>query len=360
MDIRDVPVGRRTPRPADARIVTSGLAAVRPGPGGASTGSISPSNPSGPAGATARAAADPLAPIGLAVFVTVIAFLVDYERRAPWYVGQIPIPWSVLSAVLVLVTLAERSRRRDDRAPGSATAAEGPLAGFTRMTLGRLSDWYAFYAVTGVLLVAATVAYRHHVGSWTEPFAVLANGVAEEATFRYAIPLLVGGACVILGASRLAVPAGVTVSVVLFATMPGHLDQISRPIELAPFIAFAVLTTLVALRTGALLPGMLAHTLTNLCTLPVTLGVAAASWRVFGVLAALLGLVVAAEHAIRVEARRRAVAAVGPEPATAVAVVGPVIDLDFEATVAPVFEPAPRPLAPPLEPIDPAGARTPR
>jgi hypothetical protein len=288
--------------------------------------------------------------------VTVVAFLVDYERRAPWYVGQIPIPWSVLSSVLVLVTLAGRSRRHDDRPPAPG---EGPLAGFTRMTLGRPSDWYAFYAVTGVLLVVATVAYRHHVGSWTEPFAVLANGVAEEATFRYAIPLLVGGACVIVGAARVAVPAGVTISVVLFATMPGHLDQIGTPVELTPFVAFAVLTSLVALRTGALLPGMLAHTLTNLCTLPVTLGVAAASWRVFGVLAALLGLVIAAEHAIRMETRRRTLAAVEPEPAVPAVAMGRVVDLDFEATVAPVFEPAARPLTPPLEPIDPAGAPTP-
>ena len=53
---------------------------------------------------------------------------------------------------------------------------------------------------------------------------------------------------------------------------------------------------------------MLAHALTNLCTLPVTLGVAPPSLRLAGVAAALLGLVLASENAIRrQEIRTRAI-----------------------------------------------------
>ncbi len=279
---------------------------------------------------------DPLAPVGAAVVLAVLAFLVDYRRPAPHFVGRIPIPWSVIPAALILVVLAVPLRRRrvlrDD-------GDRGPLAPYARMTLGRLSDWWCFYLLMAALLALAFWNYHEHLGSWTEPFALLANGISEETTFRYALPLLAAGAIVAIGAPRVAVPCGVALSCILFATMPGHVDQMRRPIDIAPFIAFAVLTSMVALRSRALLPGMLAHTLTNLCTLPVTLGVAPPSLRLAGVAAGLLGLVLAAENAIRRdEARVRAARVVAAGQADRSSLV----DLDFEADAAPLFDAVPR------------------
>jgi hypothetical protein len=270
--------------------------------------------------------------------LAVLAFLVDYRRPAPHYVGRIPIPWSVIPAALILVLLAVPLRRRRLLRDGGG---RGPLAPYARMTLGRLSDWWCFYLLMVALLALAFWNYHEHLGSWTEPFALLANGISEETTFRFALPMLAAGAIVVIGAPRVAVPCGVALSCILFATMPGHVDQMQRPLDIAPFIAFAVLTSMVAVRSRALLPGMLAHTLTNLCTLPVTLGVAPPSLRLAGVAAGLLGLVLAAENAIqRDEARIRAARLAAARDADP----GSVLDLDFEAAAAPLFEATPRAL----------------
>jgi membrane protease YdiL (CAAX protease family) len=288
--------------------------------------------------ATTRATRpDPLAPIGLAVVLATLAFLADYRGPAPHYVGRIPIPWSVISAVLIVLVLAQpRSRRALVRTGGD----RGPLRPYARMTLGRLSDWWCYYLLMTALLALAVWNYHHLLGTWTEPFALLANGISEEATFRYALPLLAAGAIVVIGAPRVAVPCGVALSCILFATMPGHVDQMQRPLDVAPFLAFAVLTSMVAVRSQSLLPGMLAHTLANLCTLPVTLGVAAPSLRLAGVAAGLLGLVLAAENAIRRdEVRTRA----AREAAAAEADRASVLDLDFEAGAAQVFGAVARP-----------------
>jgi hypothetical protein len=293
---------------------------------------------------TAADGPDPLASVGLAVVLAVVAFLVDYTEPAPWFVGRIPIPWSVIPAVLVIVVLAQpHGRRRGLRDGGD----RGPLAPYTGMTLGRLADWWCFYLLMVALLALAFWNYHEHLGSWTEPFALLANGISEETTFRYALPMLAAGAIVVVGAPRVAVPCGVALSCILFATMPGHVDQMQRPLDIAPFIAFAVLTSLVAVRSGALVPGMLAHTLTNMCTLPVTLGVAPPSLRLAGVAAGLLGLVLAAENAIRRDEARireaRLAASGAPDG-------GSTLDLDFEAAAAPLFDvvPATCPVAGPL------------
>jgi hypothetical protein len=285
-------------------------------------------------GTPSAARPDPLAPIGFAVLLAVVAFLVDYQGPAPRFVGRIPIPWSMAPAALILVILAQpRSRRGMLRNGGD----RGPLGPYARMTLGRLSDWWCYYLLMVALLVLAVWNYHRHLGSWTEPLAVLANGISEETTFRYALPLLAAGAVVVLGAPRLAIPSGVALSCVLFATMPGHVDQMQRPLDVAPFLAFALLTSMVAVRSGALLPGMLAHALANLCTLPVTLGAAPMSLRAAGVAAGLLGLVLAAENAIRRdEARARTAAADPAAPSNADELF--VVDLDFEAAAAPVFD----------------------
>jgi hypothetical protein len=269
------------------------------------------------------------------VVVAALAFLVDYRQRAPWFVGRIPIPWSVIPAALVLLVLARPLRRRRGLADGDDRS---PLAPYARMTLGRLSDWWCVYLLMVALLALAFWNYHEHLGSWTEPFALLANGISEETTFRYALPMLAAGAIVVVGAPRVALPCGVSLSCILFATMPGHVDQMQRPLDIAPFIAFAVLTSMVAVRSRALVPGMLAHTLTNLCTLPVTLGVAPPSLRLAGVAAGLLGLVLSAENAIRrdesrARAARLAAARAADSPSS--------IDLDFEAAAGPLFEVVP-------------------
>jgi hypothetical protein len=298
-------------------------------------GGRTPPRTSGRPAATGARRPDPLAPIGIAVVLAVVAFLVDYRRPAPRFVGRIPIPWSVGPAALILLVLAQPLGRRGMLRNGGD---QGPLRPYARMTLGRLSDWWCYYLLMVALLALAVWNYHEQLGSWTEPLALLANAMSEETTFRYALPVLAAGAIVTIGAPRVAIPCGVALSCVLFATMPGHVDQMQRPLDIAPFLAFAVLTSMVAVRSGALLPGMLAHALANLCTLPVTLGVAQPSLRLAGVAAGLLGLVLAAENAIRRdEVRARAAARARAETADR-----RIVDVDFEAAAAPLFDVVPR------------------
>ncbi len=284
----------------------------------------------------ARATTDPATAVTVVVVAVVVGFLYDYVVPSPWWVGRLPIPMSLFPSIALLGVLARRGR------PGRATtAADGPLIEFLDMRLGPWRCWREFYVVVTIGLAVAAAYYARRMGSGTEPLALLANALVEEAQFRYSIPLLVAAAALIVGAGRtLALAIGLGISSIMFAAMPGHLEQMTGPFDIAPFLAFAVLTSMVAIRTRALLPCVLAHTLVNMCTLPVAIGLAPPGVRLAGVVIGLIGLVVAAEIANQ----RRASDAEAP-PAT-VAIAGAIaldldletdIDLDFESRMAPAF-----------------------
>jgi hypothetical protein len=271
----------------------------------------------------------------IAVLLSTLAFVVDDRRLAPMFMGRIPIPWSVGTAVIMLAVLAQPVGDREPR--GGRWNPPGPYA---RMTLGSPSDWAGFYAVMGTLLGVAAVVYHHCVGSWVEPLALLANAISEETTFRYALPVLAAATLVgARGPSRAVMPCAVGVSALLFATMPGHVQQMHGRLDIAPFLAFAVLMSMVSLRTGALLPAMLAHTLINVCTLPVNLNVAPPTLRLGGVVVALVGLVIASRHAAHQQEARAEFAArlASIEPTYMTARQRVVVDLDFEERAAAIL-----------------------
>lgn len=138
-----------------------------------------------------------------------------------------------------------------------------------------LRVWRETLTVVGGLLVAVGVVFVARVGS---PGEVLAFGIGsgeEELVFRFAAPLAVGG----LAAWVLGRPVGdvrswgtgpcavaVVASAVVFTCMPGHLAQVTGPLQVVPFLSIAMLLTYIVLRTGALLPGIAVHALLNLAT----------------------------------------------------------------------------------------------
>jgi hypothetical protein len=288
-------------------------------------------------------------PVGVAVALTVVAFWIDRRWSPSLFLGRIPIPCSVATAVVVLVLLA-RPREHRPAATGAVRHDErpSPLACYARMAVGSPSDWAGFYAVMAALLAIAAMIYRLRTGSWIEPVAVFMDALGEEATFRYALPLVIATAVVVARApSRAVVPCATAVSALLFATMPGHIQQMHARIDIVPFVAFALLMSIVSLRTGALLPVVLAHALVNLCTLPVNLGVAPPILRLAGVMAALGGLVIASRHATDQQRARADFAArlASIEPTFHAVSSHAELDLDFEAHAASLFNRAPeRPL----------------
>jgi len=280
-------------------------------------------------------AAGPLHLLWIAVLLSTLTFVVDDRRLAPMFMGQIPIPWSVGSAVTVLVVLVQSRGHREPRSD-----RWNPPEPYARMTLGSPSDWAGFYALMGTLLAVAAVVYHHCVGSWIEPLALFANAISEETTFRYALPLIAAATLVAARApSRAVVPCAVAASALLFAMTPGHVQQMHERLDMVPFLAFEVLMSMVSLRTGALLPAMLAHTLINVCTLPVNLNVAPPILRLCGVVAGLVGLVVAGRHAThRQEARVEFAARLASiEPTFITARQPTVLDLDFEEGAASIL-----------------------
>ncbi len=305
---------------------------------------------SGSHGLRARSTTDPSVAVTAVVVVVVVGFLYDYFAPSPWWVGRLPIPMSLFPSLALLVALARRGR-----AGRTTTDPDGPLVDFLDMRLGPWRHWREFYVVLGIGLVVAAGYYSRTMGSDTESLALLANALVEEAQFRYSIPLLIAAAALIVGAGRsVALAIGLGISSVTFAAMPGHLEQMTSLLDIAPFLAFAVLTSMVALRTRSFLPGVLAHTLVNICTLPVSLGQAPSGVRLAGVVIGLIGLVVASEIANQRRAweARAPGRTVGtkhptrPEPLDLEMDVNVDrsldididIDLDFETSLAPVFD----------------------
>jgi Type II CAAX prenyl endopeptidase Rce1-like len=314
---------------------------------------------SGASGGAQRASvrAEPEAAVTVVVIAVVIGFLYDYAFPAHWWVDRLPIPVSVIPSIALLVVLARRNGRPVD--PTS------PLADFLDMRLGAWRRWREYYVVMTVGLVVAAMYYARIMGSSTEPWALLANALVEEAQFRYSIPIVIAAAALIVGVGRTAAVAiGLGISSVMFAAMPGHLEQMTTWLDIAPFLAFAVLTSMVAVRTRSLLPCVLSHTLVNICTLPVSLSIAPPAVRLAGVVVGLIGLVVSAEIANQ----RRAAEGQTPDRLGTdrhLAVLSaidldllPTIDLDFESSAATIFDPGTDPdTHPDIDPgIDPGTA----
>jgi hypothetical protein len=151
------------------------------------------------------------------------------------------------------------------------------FVGWNQLGLSRsdLRVWRETLLIVGGLLVLAGAVYLAGPGSPRELISFGVGSLEEELVFRFAAPLALGG----LTAWALGRPAGdlrawgdgpravaVVGAAVTFTCMPGHLAQVSGPLELIPFLAIAMLLTYTVLRTGALVPGIAVHALLNIAT----------------------------------------------------------------------------------------------
>jgi hypothetical protein len=144
-----------------------------------------------------------------------------------------------------------------------------------------LQVWRETLLVIGGLLVLVGAVFVAGPGSPRELLAFGVGSLEEELVFRFAAPLALGG----LTAWVLGRPAGdvrawgdgpravaVIGAAIAFTCMPGHLAQVTGPLQVVPFLAIAMLLTYTVLRTGALVPGIAVHALLNIATVAYLAG----------------------------------------------------------------------------------------
>lgn len=159
--------------------------------------------------------------------------------------------------------------------PLSVVFALGAGARVLGLRLKDLHAWAPVYIGLGVALLALGRWFATEVSSSTEALSFVVGALEEEIVFRLALPLATGGiVAMALGRpggdparwGRLPRAVALVSAGVAFVVMPGHLEQMSNLLAAIPFAATALLFTYVMLRTGALLPGVLAHAALNIAT----------------------------------------------------------------------------------------------
>lgn len=153
----------------------------------------------------------------------------------------------------------------------------GLLVGSRHLGLRRRDRraWAPTFGLLATALAVTAATFVAQVGPPTEAFAFLVGALEEELVFRLALPLATGGITALVLGRPGADPArwgtaprvvALVTAGIAFVVMPGHLDQMDHLLAAIPFAATALLFTYVVLRTGALLPGVLAHAALNLAT----------------------------------------------------------------------------------------------
>ncbi|MFN8035066.1 MAG: hypothetical protein U0V73_03965 [Acidimicrobiia bacterium] len=152
------------------------------------------------------------------------------------------------------------------------------LLGWSRLGLTErhLAAWWEFGAVGVALLAPLAAAFVVRVGGPGELGSFFVGAAEEELVFRVAAPLAIGGLVAwwlgrapgrLAGWGTAPRVAAVLTAAATFACTPGHIDQVSgQAWRLVPFVSLALLWTYVVLRTGDVLPGLLAHALLNIAT----------------------------------------------------------------------------------------------
>ncbi len=143
-------------------------------------------------------------------------------------------------------------------------SASGPLGDRGRV----LPFWIAMVAgfLLGLTLFART-------GDGIDIAALLVAAANEEVVFRFAVPLVVASALMVLrlpaGPARI---IGYVVGGTWWVLLPGHQAQTDSAAILATYGAFAVISALVVARSRALIPMTIAHCLLNVITIAATRG----------------------------------------------------------------------------------------
>ena len=144
------------------------------------------------------------------------------------------------------------------------------------------------------------IAYPRSVADWRDVEGVVVAVAGEEVVYRLAAVLLIGAACARIAGRNWRDTAawgtgpaigGLVGAGVVFSALPGHVEQMSGATNVLPFFSLAVLLGYVALRSGSILPGFLAHLAIDLAALAYLAGDLSAALRVLVDLGILIGVV---------------------------------------------------------------------
>lgn len=166
------------------------------------------------------------------------------------HVGDLPLSASLVPSLVLLVALGVPASGR----PGDPDR----LVPF----------WIAMAAGLGlgVTLFART-------GDAVDVVGLLVAAADEEVVFRFAVPLVVTSALMVLRLpSRAARVVGYVVGGTWWVLLPGHQAQTDGAASLVTYVAFAVISALVVSRSRALIPMGVAHCVLNVITIAALRG----------------------------------------------------------------------------------------
>jgi len=157
------------------------------------------------------------------------------------------------------------------------------MVGLRRLGLDRanIRAWREFLLVSGFVLIFGIWRYSMYVHGSREAFGLILAALGEELVYRLAVLILVGAACAkMMGRNwRNAEDWGVVPGVVallaaglVFTLLPGHVAQMSDTLHALPFACLGVVLGYAVLRTGALFPAAVVHSVLNLATIAALAG----------------------------------------------------------------------------------------
>jgi hypothetical protein len=223
-------------------------------------------------------------PISTAVlWVCAAAVVIDvgtsWWGHPEWYLGRVSMsPALPLGALLI--------------------ALIGPSnLGFSRRSL---AAWREFLMLGGPIVLVWCISYPQSVAAWRDVEGIVVAVAGEELVYRLAAVVLFGALCARLAGRNWrdtadwgTAPAvgGLVGAGLVFSSLPGHVDQMTSAANVVPFLSLAVLLGYVALRSGSLLPGFLAHLTIDLAALAFFAGELPSLLRVLVDVGALVGVV---------------------------------------------------------------------
>lgn len=165
-------------------------------------------------------------------------------------VGSFPLSVSAVPSLILLAALGVRASGR----PGDR---ERLVPFWIAMAAGMALGWTLFSAT----------------GDGIDVVALLVAAINEEVVFRFAVPLVITSALMVIRfPGRPARIVGYVVGGTWWVLLPGHQAQTDGLSSLLTYIAFAVISALVVARSRALIPMSVAHCVLNIITVAALRG----------------------------------------------------------------------------------------
>jgi hypothetical protein len=182
--------------------------------------------------------------LGLSGITMLVEVLSLAHLLPPLWIGGLGLSFSLLPAMALALACGSRLLGR--------SAIRRAAAGF--------------WIIAG-LVFAAITALCIRDGRFDLVPALSAAALDEELVYRLAIPAVIAAALrlgnVRPNAARI---AGLVAGALWFCLLPGHLDQVTTPVGIVPYIAFATLSAFIVYRSGSILPLAIGHAISNILT----------------------------------------------------------------------------------------------